>query len=234
MPRFVTFRFDDGFLGGAQKAHEYLTPNGATFFIISALVTGADRLECHPLFKEREFGTIEDWRELSRKGHDIQLHGATHADMSMLSMSEQEREVRESLNFIRTIHSGPYIFCFPYNHLSAINLSQFGISAAGFVSSNSDNHAFYNLIRPSDIDVYKLKGWTIYERQFDKVAASLRAVPDWSWTILSLHSFDGEGWEPWSTEGFKSLVSFVTSNGFEIFHMRGMLSLLTEMRKESL
>lgn len=118
MTRFVSFRFDDGFIVGAHMAERLLFPYRATFFVVSGLVAGTMDLGNFPTLQGRDFGTLKSWQTLAKKGHDIQAHSATHTHFSNLSPGECTIEVRESVALIRAIHRGPYVFCFPYNDMA--------------------------------------------------------------------------------------------------------------------
>lgn len=222
MPRFVTFRFDDGFLNGARKATAFLYPDPATFFLISDLVENTT-LGREPLFRGKDFGTLAAWQELSAQGHDIQLHSATHPLFTQISVARQIQEVQTSLAFIQRIHGGPYVFCYPYNTLTQLDLGSLGVSAAGFESQDSQSDVLCNHLNDG-LDLFQLKGWAVRERHFDRVIEQLAEnVPDSSWTILGFHSLDDEGHEPWSSQKFSELVGAVRTQGYTIESVSGML-----------
>ena len=220
--RFVTFRFDDGFIVGARKAAAALAGDHASFFLVADLVTGAADAPDIADFVGRDFGSVAEWREFSARGHDVQLHSTTHANMAQLPPDAQLAELRGSLALGRAIHDGPYVFCYPYNALGSVDFAAEGVAAAGFATRGSEAPVQFNAIDGS-ADVYCLNSWAVRERHLDDVVAQLRGVPDGGWVILAFHSLDGEGHEPWSTEGFARLVGEIRKMGYEIATAARML-----------
>jgi len=208
--RCVTFRFDDGYIGGAMRAAALLNPSPASFFVVTGRIG------------DEEFGTLEQWRELSKTGHDVQAHSATHSNFHKLDPARQYAEVRESLAVIRSVHDGPYAFCFPYNAITNIDLEAEGFSAAGFVSSISDSPVNFNRLTPKP-NMFELKSWAVREPHLADVTQQLGAVPDESWVILGLHSLDGIGWEPWTSRGLEHLIRAVRELGYRIVSVAEML-----------
>jgi peptidoglycan/xylan/chitin deacetylase (PgdA/CDA1 family) len=224
MARFITFRFDDGFIEGARKAAAFLHPSPASFFIVAGLVRGSDRLDHIELFRGRNFGSLDEWRTIAELGHDVQPHGVSHSDFAELSAEQQRTEVQASLDLVRGIHRGPYIFGFPYNNIVAdLDLGSFGVSAAGFVTATSDEAIVFNRPDEPEFDLFRLRSWAVRERHFDGIVDQLDHLPDHGWTILAFHSFDGEGHEPWTSAGFSRLLEFVRAAGLQIVSIRGMV-----------
>src|SRR4051812_7649804 len=122
MARFVTFKFDDGFIEGARKAIACLHPDRASFFLITGLVSESGPRPDHELFRGRNFGTIADWSPLAEQGHDVEPHSVTRPNFAELSVDRQTAEVRDSLDAVRAIHRGPYIFGFPFNEIVDLDL----------------------------------------------------------------------------------------------------------------
>jgi peptidoglycan/xylan/chitin deacetylase (PgdA/CDA1 family) len=222
MPRYMSFRFDDGFFHGALKANAMLEPDRASFFIVTGLVDKTHRLDHIPLFVGRKFGTIADWRVLARAGHDIQPHSVTHANLPLLTREQRIEEVERSLAFVKKIHAGPYVFCHPYNALTDLDFASLGFAAAGFSGRGSQDTIPYN--DPSKVNPYLLRSSVLPEDQYDWLVGNLSTyVPDNGWVILGFHSFDGEGSRPWSSEGFSRLVADVRRLGFQIRTIAAMV-----------
>jgi peptidoglycan/xylan/chitin deacetylase (PgdA/CDA1 family) len=234
MARFITFRFDDGFIEGARRAAAVLHPSPASFFIVAGLVGGGDRLDHIELFRGRNFGSLAGWRAIAELGHDIQSHGVTHCDFAELSTEQQRTEVKASLDLVRGIHGGPYIFGFPYNNIVAdLDLTSFGVSAAGFVTASSDQAIVFNRPGDREFDLFRLRSWAVRERHFDGIVDQLDGLPDQSWAILAFHSLDGEGHEPWTSLGFSRLLKFVRAAGLQIVSIRGMVEHLADRRNRA-
>jgi peptidoglycan/xylan/chitin deacetylase (PgdA/CDA1 family) len=225
LARYVSFRFDDGFIKGARTAAACLAPDYGTFFLIADLVTNGAADHPEPLFRGRDFGSPAEWRALARAGQDIQLHGRTHTDLMRLSPSEQRAEIVSSLAFTRELHDGPYVFCHPFNHRIDLDFAPLGLSGAGFRTRASDHPILFHELTKR-IDPFALSSWAVRERHFKSAADQLRKLPDESWTILALHSLDGEGHEPWSVAAFRELVSECRSLGLSIVTVSNMIESL--------
>jgi peptidoglycan/xylan/chitin deacetylase (PgdA/CDA1 family) len=227
MTRFISFRLDDGFIEGARKVAAFLDPSRASFFIVAELVMKTGVADHEPLFEGKDFGSVDEWRVVSGLGHDVQLHGATHANMAVLRPEQQLCEVQDSLSLVRRIHDGPYVFCYPYNAVADLDLAPLGISAAGFETGTSDEPVMFNTVDCA-LDLYRLKSWAVRERHFDTIVNQLtHHLPDDSWTILAFHSLDGEGHEPWTSGGFSRLVTAVRAMGCQIVTVGEMVGPLS-------
>lgn len=225
MARYLSFRFDDGFVASARVASACLAPDFATFFLIADLVTDGAEGSFEPLFRERDFGSVAEWRAIGKAGHDIQLHGRTHTNMTLLSKEDQRREVLDSLTLTRSLHDGPYVFCHPFNARVDLDFAALGMSGAGFDTRTSDQAIiFHRLTNP--IDPFALSSWAVRERHLETVVDQLAQLPDESWTILAFHSFDGEGYEPWSSVAFDALVAAVRRLDLEIVTIAAMIARL--------
>ena len=226
MARFISFRFDDGFIEGARKAAACLHPSPASFFVVTGLICGSARLDHIELFKGRNFGSLDEWSAIAALGHDVQPHSITHPNFADRSEDQQTTEVLGSLEFVRGIHAGPYIFCFPYNVVSGLDLASLGLSAAGFATEGSDRAVVFNKLDGDELDLFRLRSWAVRERHFSTIVDQLDRLPDRSWTILAFHSLDGEGHEPWTSEGFSRLVAIVHAAGLQIVSIREMVKVL--------
>jgi peptidoglycan/xylan/chitin deacetylase (PgdA/CDA1 family) len=221
MTRYASFRFDDGFFLGALKANALLGSDRGSFFIVTGLVEKTHGLDHIPLFAGREFGTIEDWSALARDGHDIQPHSVTHAKLPDLTRAEQIEEVTLSLASVRKIHDGPYIFCHPYNGLIDVDFADLGFAAAGFLTRRVQETLLYNDL--AKLSPYSLRSAALREEEFDSIVEKLSQVPDNAWVILALHSFDEEGFAPWSSDGFSRLLTEVRRLDFQIGTISSMI-----------
>jgi peptidoglycan/xylan/chitin deacetylase (PgdA/CDA1 family) len=235
MGRYVSFRFDDGFVDGARRAAAYLAPSHASFFVVTGLVCGTHRVEHEDLFKGRNFGSPDQWRAIAALGHDVQPHGTTHVNFAVLNPDQRRAEIQGSLAFVRGLHRGPYIFGFPYNVIPEdLDLASFDLSAAGFRTVDSAQPIAFNRLDDDALDLFRLEGWAIRERHFQTIVDQLESLPDRSWAILGLHSLDGEGHEPWTSDGFSRLVAAVRRADFEIVSIRDVVEVLSRPRAQSL
>jgi peptidoglycan/xylan/chitin deacetylase (PgdA/CDA1 family) len=220
--RFITFSFDDGMIIGAKRAAELLAPDYGTFFIVSDWVLGKIHQD-HELLKGRDFGSLGEWRTMSQLGSDIQPHSATHYNLLDGATDRNYLDIYKSVAFIRQIHEGPYGFCCPFNQIpKEIDFAELGFAYAGFVSTPSDGPVVYNDL--ARLDYFQLRRWAVRERHLERMALEFGSVPDNTWTILGLHSLDGEGFEPWSSSGLANLIQLVRSGDFEIITASGLIS----------
>jgi peptidoglycan/xylan/chitin deacetylase (PgdA/CDA1 family) len=213
--RLLTFRFDDGFWLGTQKAIELLRPYKGSFFVVGDRVLGVSHVGDNPLLAGRDFGSLDGWRALAESGQDIQPHGYAHRRLSDMSPSEAEDDIRRSVDVVRLIAEGPYVLSCPFNALiPQLGFAELGLSAVGFESRTSAEPVLFNSLR--ELDFFKLRSWAIRESHLAFVESQIASIPGDSWTVLGLHSLDGEGYEPWSTQAFTNLLSHVTVCGFDI------------------
>ena len=218
MPRYVTFRFDDGHIAGARKAAELLRPDHGSFFIITGPVEGNLDLQ-YPELVKGDRGNLEAWRAVAALGHDIQPHSVTHPRFLDLSSDEQKAEIRNSIEFVRKIHSGPYVFCYPFNVIPTPQPIVEELSAAGFYSNGFN----FNLLAEG-LDRFALRSWAIKECDFDLIVRQLaESVPDNAWIIFGLHSLDGEGWAPWTSASLSCLIAAVRDLDYQIVTVAEMI-----------
>jgi peptidoglycan/xylan/chitin deacetylase (PgdA/CDA1 family) len=184
MARYVTFRFDDGLIAGARTAAKLLRPNHATFFIITGPIEGSIDLA-------GDYGDLEAWNCLATDENDIQPHSKSHLHFCRISPKAQEDEIRHSLEFVRKIHDGPYIFCYPYNHVPVFRPPVRELSASGFHTVDSPSDAGANLLT-SGLDFFALQSLAVTQSSFHLILRHLESVPDNAWVVLGLHSLDGE------------------------------------------
>ena len=215
--RYLSFTFDDGFIDGAKKVDQILDPYKATFYIVTGWVKPNNVPVRDAFNRGADHGRIEDWTALSEKGHDIGSHTVSHA-------SEKEPdsayEFEASLDFIKQIHGRPYNFSCP--HHVEINLE---MPYYDTVRIGSDKTIYNNL---SDIIMHRLISWEPSGHPFfeKKVFKTIAEIPDNSWMILSMHSLDGEGWNPFSGDALNRLKEYALKCGFHIKSVAQMIEII--------
>ena len=224
--RYISFTFDDGFIKGAKKIDKILHPYKATFYITTGWVKPNNTPILDAYNHGIDHGTIDDWKELSRKGHDIGSHSVTHKSLKYLNITKEEleKEYKEALNFIKSIHNGPYSLAFPHNYNMDLNVKHDSIRVG-------HGRIIYNKLEK--INLQKIICWSpwinpITEENEQKIYKKILKVPANSWIVLSLHSIDGEGWQPWSSESLRRLKDFVIKVNYKIKTMAEMTSILKE------
>jgi peptidoglycan/xylan/chitin deacetylase (PgdA/CDA1 family) len=115
--RSVVMTFDDGFADFAErafpvlKAHKYT----ATVFLPSGRIGKTENWQGSDQAMPRRLMTWSQVTDLSREGIDFGGHSVTHADLTRLSESELQREVRQCRDHIeQRIGRTPVSFATPY------------------------------------------------------------------------------------------------------------------------
>ena len=215
--RFLSFTFDDGAINGARKVDRILTPYKATFYIVTGWVK-PNNVEINDYSnKDTDHGSLEDWKDLSSKGHDIASHTVSHI---LPDDPKAAREYEESFDFIKKIHRGPYNFSFPNDKEGEVDLSYYDSVRVG------KKKITYNSLE--NINLQRIISWgPIIQRMSEgKIYQTIKKAPLSSWTVLEMHSLDGEGLFPWPSKALKRLVKFVLKQDFEIKTVSNMVNLL--------
>jgi len=162
-------------------------------------------------------GSLSEWKELSKKGHDIGSHTVTHI---LPDSKDAEREYKESFEFIKKIHNGPYNFSFPKDVESKRDLSFYDSVRIGC------KEITYNNL--DDMNLDRIISWSpiIQIESEKKILKKLKKAPLNSWLIIEMHSLDGEGPFPWPSKALKRLLSFIIEQKFEIKTVSEMVNLI--------
>jgi|SRR3989344_9320118 len=215
--RYLTFTFDDCLLDGAKKIDKILNPYKATFYIVTGWL-GPNPL---PITDESNInlnhGTLDDWKELSERGHDIGSHSVTHNTHN----THDAKEFDASLEVIKEIHNGPYSAAFPHNKVLSIT-SPYHTIRVGYekkLSNDLENVDLHNIISwgpwPQSLNLFRIK-WKVNH------------VPSKNWLVFNLHSLDGEGWHPWTSRELASIKNYALRKGFQIKTMADMYKIIKE------
>jgi peptidoglycan/xylan/chitin deacetylase (PgdA/CDA1 family) len=190
-----------------------LAPDPATFFLVANLVTGRSAIPHEPLFEGRRFGPPQAWKDLIAAGAEVQPHSVSYANLADLSPQDRLEEVQRSVEDIREIFGRANVFGFPYNALAPTDMASLDLIASGFQTINSAQPPLYHKLG-DPIDPWRLRSWAVREVHFESIVRDLAELPDNSWIVLTFHSLDGEGHEPWSSESFRRLVAKLRELGF--------------------
>ncbi len=214
--RFLSFTFDDGFINGAKKIDRILNPYKGTFYIVTGWVH-PDNVPFDLSHEGADRGSFGEWKELSCKGHDVGSHTVTHA---LPDSPDAEREYKESFEFIKKMHNGPYNFSFPKDIESNKDLSFYDSVRIG------KKEITYNDL--DNVNLNQIISWSpiiqIYSEK--SIFNKIKKAPLNSWTIIEMHSLDGEGPFPWPSKALKSLLDFVVKENFEIKTVGDMVKTL--------
>jgi len=216
IPRFVKERYlsitcDDGLINSALKVDQLLSPNHATFYI----VTGWLKLNPIPILDTPKIiykhGSLVDWQLLSKKGHEIGSHTVSHLRPNQ---PINQAEYYQSFELIKKIQPGPYSLATPYG--ASINIQSPYDSIRlkekrGFLKIIIDN-------KLDRIDFFKIVSWDPVELKFSlsKIIRILQKIPSRRWLVLRMHGLDGEGYCPWSATSFKQFIDSALRSGYQI------------------
>ncbi len=220
--RIISFRFDDGLWEGAIKASKILGDYKATFFIVVDWLDDNPGIINDDFNMGRSHGSLDSWMEMSESGQDVQSHSKSHRRFSTLNYDERITELIESRKLIESIHDRPILFCYPYNDITQDDLKSLGYSGGGFHTMTSYHPIIYNEL--SDYDPFMLRSWAIQEENFSDICHQLKNLPNDTWTILGLHSLDGEGFNPWKYSYLEALFEFIVLQNFKISTISEVLS----------
>ena len=72
---------------------------------------------------EEVYLKIDELKRINEEGNIIGSHTVTHRVLSRLSYAEQEEEIRQSFEFLKSNISleQPYSFCYPYGYKASYN-----------------------------------------------------------------------------------------------------------------
>ena len=198
-----------------------LHPSHASFFIVTGPIERSIDLTNYPHLTG-DYGDFDGWKSLVSSGNDIQPHSKTHRPFSRLSIEDQEIEIRHSLEFVRRIHDGPYIFCYPYNDVPVSRPVVKELSACGFRATDIPNDATVNLLT-NGLEFFDLQSWAVKQGNFDLILRHLAEVPDNAWVVLGLHSLNGEGYEPLTSDQLSKLLGAARQLNYEIVTVSQMV-----------
>jgi peptidoglycan/xylan/chitin deacetylase (PgdA/CDA1 family) len=158
----IILNFDDDWKGQIIHAVPILEKYGfkATFFVTCGCLTYQNTSFCNNAGGDSAM-TWEDIALLSELGHDIQSHGMSHKDVTLLSFAGLEHEVGQSKQCLLEHNINSTIFGTPW--------------AAGLGNSTVVNtiSKYYDmgrmgydpLVHLNSTDRYSLPSWTDYEAQ---------------------------------------------------------------------
>ncbi len=215
----VTYRFDDGWLSQLSNAVPVLDSYGnkATFYIVTRQTL------------DNEFSgfmSIAQIKALAQKGEDIGAHTQTHPDLTTLSASQQDAEIRGSRNDLISWGITPATtFAYPYgrydsNTLTDVKRVGFTSAAAsieGDVTASSDPYQLEDHTVMRDTSLAQVKQWVD------------QAAKDHTWLILTFHEIDTHGVDDYAVTPamFSSIASYVAQKRLPVVTVSQGVAALT-------
>jgi hypothetical protein len=208
--KFATFTFDDGIIASAKKVHEILFPYKATFYVVSGWVLKTivivDKYNIN-----FDHGTIEDWKEIIKLGHEVGSHTHSHCKADNINI---QNECLESLNFLRKIQIPPYSLSCPHHTLIKTELyDSIRTGSYSTVHKKFDKEKIFNKIE--SLNLFEL--YSIEDTKID-----CNEISDNSWIIFSFHGIDSEGFCPITTQQLETLKNDLLLKKFKIVTVREM------------
>ena len=203
----VVFSFDDGWRGqlGAARTLEEHDFRG-TFFIVSSWLRQGKAYDA--------FVSAREVAGLSRKGHEIAAHGATHLDLTTLSATALAYELDVSQQKLAAIASAPIrSFAYPYGATNPV------VDAA--VALRFDTGRLYeqNEATADFREPYHLRaaGVTAATSLADAKGYVDLARAQGATVILVFHDLrDSPRAYDWRPSDFRALVAYVDAVGVEV------------------
>ena len=223
--KYITFSFDDGYLNSCKKACEILHPYKATFYLTSGWIRPNQCEIIDELNKNIDHGSIEDWTNIYKEGHDIGAHTHTHILMTDPTI---HTECSKSLEFIKQIQAEPpYSFATTFfGNVSHAIINMFDSIRVGYKQNN-----FYNSLEKIDLKLMRSFCPLAEKRTMDSVRKIIQDMPDGHWIILTLHGLDGEGFSPVSLIELKNIKEYALSCGFLIKTVKEVTTEIIAKRK---
>jgi peptidoglycan/xylan/chitin deacetylase (PgdA/CDA1 family)/uncharacterized protein YfiM (DUF2279 family) len=200
----VTFVFDDGLASQYQNARGILNAAGvkASFGIITSYVGSS------PYMSWANLATLKN------ESHEISGHSRTHADLSTLSQSEVQNEVKGSYDDLVAQGFTPKTFLYPVGGVNPV-VEQV-TKDAGYIGSRG---SYWGLNSPT------ANKYALYDIRLDKtmtLAATKawidQAYADKRWLIFELHDILPSGGDEYaiSTSLLQSIVDYVKAKGIKV------------------
>jgi hypothetical protein len=213
--KYVSFTFDDGAIKGARTVCSILEPYKATFYVVTSWVRPTNVQISDRFNTNVDHGTISDWEDIAKQGHDIGSHTATHVKGSDPNI---ENECHKSLDFLRRIHLGPYSLSSP--HHSFVKTDIFDTVRVGTYETIHKKNIFEKIY--NNLDSLNFREIYSFDESYFVLSQIINLIPDNSWLVLSYHSLDGEGFCPVTSEDLRKSKQLFLSNDYKIKSMKEM------------
>ena len=193
--RYVTFSFDDGFLGSTIKTAAIFENFGlqAEFNVVASYALKGDpTTDNHAKF--------DFLNELQSRGHVIQPHGYNHTDKTQVAFNEAADLIDSCIDIfsenLEDFVARKSIFCFPYN---ASNKEVETYVSEKFRAFRTGYNKVINAIPNRNTKMIFGDSWPDVEGQIDRSIQVLLNMEN-GWLVYNTHGLDGEGWEPISSD----------------------------------
>ncbi len=209
----VTLSFDDAWTSQYVNALPTLESAGlrGTFYILTQPVQGG----------WSSYMTPNQVKDIASRGHDIEGHTVTHTDLTTLSTTRLDREIRDSRVYLQNLTGKPITsLAYPYgsHNTNVINRTK----AAGYTSARSADPTTqygFNTQTTSRFTINSFSPNTNVSMTQMKSAID-KAKNEKLWFVLSIHEVKVNGDLYAITPAqFSELVAYIKSSGIKVVTM---------------
>jgi peptidoglycan/xylan/chitin deacetylase (PgdA/CDA1 family) len=219
----VTLVFDDGRASQFKNARPIL--NAAGLKTTYAIITHPQRV------RDASIKAFMTWAEITMlhdEGNEIAAHSRAHRDLTTLTPSEMQGEVRGAYQDLVTRGLTPDTFVYPYGGVNS-NVERLvrstGFSGArgsyfGLDGACTDKFNLRDILVGETTPAKKIKHW------IDQAIAQKR------WLVLELHDVLSEGGDEYSImpKKLRSIVTYIRHTGIQVVTLQEGIRLMNSER----
>jgi peptidoglycan/xylan/chitin deacetylase (PgdA/CDA1 family) len=219
----VTLVFDDGRASQFKNARPIL--NAAGLKTTYAIITQPQRV------RDASIKAFMTWAEITMlhdEGNEIAAHSRAHRDLTTLTPSEMQGEVRGAYQDLVTRGLTPDTFVYPYGGVNS-NVERLvrstGFSGArgsyfGLDGACTDKFNLHDILVGETTPAKKIKHW------IDQAIAQKR------WLVLELHDVLSEGGDEYSImpKKLRSIVTYIRHTGIQVVTLQEGIRLMNSER----
>jgi peptidoglycan/xylan/chitin deacetylase (PgdA/CDA1 family) len=207
----VSLAFDDAWLSQYQNALPILQ---------AANLKGTFYLTTQPIREQWDgFMTPNQVKDIAQKGHEIAGHTVSHADLTTLSQSRINTEIKSSKTYLQNL-TGTTVTSLAYPYGAVNNTVKNLVRNAGYTNARGVQ---YDTLNTATSDKYDLKSMCIEtSNPVSQVKAEIdKAKANKQWFILCFHEILNGG-DQWSMTPakFQEIIDYVKSSGVKVVTMK--------------
>jgi peptidoglycan/xylan/chitin deacetylase (PgdA/CDA1 family) len=199
----ITIMFDDG----EDNTYTIAKPILDAYNFVGTTSIITDRIG------DERFMSLEQIKNLEKKGWDIISHGVSHVDLTRLSDDKMESELRDSKKILQNHGFTVNNFAFPYGAYNAkvLATAQKYYDSARLYEQNANPYGAF----PFDMKVRGTKGNTTIS---DVSTWINEAKREKKWIIIVFHSIVEEGDDDYYTQPdmFRKIIKEIADSGVQV------------------
>lgn len=210
----VTLVFDDGLISQYQNARPILTAAGVK--AMYAIITGA--------VGSSPYMSWSDITTLKNEGHEIGGHSRTHPDLTTLTSTQMQDEVKGSFDDLVAKGFMPKTFVYPVGGVNPTveqvtkNAGYVGARGSywGLNSLTANKYALYDIRLDQTTTLATAKAWID------------QAIADKRWLVFELHDVLPSGGDDYAISNslFQNIVTYIKDSGIKVVTLQEGLSLM--------